>query len=213
MQSGLTNDLTDKGLKFAANSGAEYTAKLGSTVKIQGTEKKEGHEYTADNLTTEIDENGNITILMDKDMSVEKLAVNGKNGKDGAPGSIGISGQDGKAGVGIDGKNGISIKGQNGKDGVTIKGIDGVDGVDGAEGHIGLNGKDGMTDIFTTAGKQGLDGKDGETMTRIVYKDPKGTEHDVATLDDGLKFKGDDTTVINKKLNNTLDIIGGAKGT
>ena len=212
LQSGLTNDLTDKGLKFAANSGAEYTAKLGSTVKIQGTEKKEGHEYTADNLTTEIDENGNITILMDKDMSVEKLAVNGKNGKDGAPGSIGISGQDGKAGVGIDGKNGISIKGQNGKDGVTIKGIDGVDGVDGAEGHIGLNGKDGMTDIFTTAGKPGLDGKDGETMTRIVYKDPKGTEHDVATLDDGLKFKGDDTTVINKKLNNTLDIIGGAKG-
>ena len=96
---------------------------------------------------------------------------------------------------------------------MTIKGIDGVDGVDGAEGHIGLNGKDGMTDIFTTAGKQGLDGKDGETMTRIVYKDPKGTEHDVATLDDGLKFKGDDTTVINKKLNNTLDIIGGAKGT
>ena len=207
--------LTGKGLKFAANSGDEYTAKLGSTVKIQGTDKKEGHEYTADNLTTEIDEKGNITILMDKNVSAEKIAVNGKDGENGKPGtagSIGISGQDGKAGVGIDGKDGISIKGQNGKDGVTIKGIDGVDGVDGLEGHIGLNGKDGMTDIFTTAGTPGLDGKDGETMTRIVYKDPKGTEHEAATLDDGLKFKGDDGKEIAKKLNNTLDIIGGAKG-
>ena len=207
--------LTGKGLKFAANSGDEYTAKLGSTVKIQGTAKKAGHEYTADNLTTEIDKDGNITILMDKNVSAEKIAVNGKDGENGKPGtagSIGISGQDGKAGVGIDGKDGISIKGQNGKDGVTIKGIDGVDGVDGAEGHIGLNGKDGMTDIFTTAGTPGLNGKDGETMTRIVYKDPKGTEHEAATLDDGLKFKGDDGKEIAKKLNNTLDIIGGAKG-
>ena len=207
--------LTGKGLKFAANSGDEYTAKLGSTVKIQGTDKKAGHEYTADNLTTEIDKDGNITILMDKNVSAEKIAVNGKDGENGKPGtagSIGISGQDGKAGVGIDGKDGISIKGQNGKDGVTIKGIDGVYGVDGAEGHIGLNGKDGMTDIFTTAGTPGLNGKDGETMTRIVYKDPKGTEHEAATLDDGLKFKGDDGKEIAKKLNNTLDIIGGAKG-
>ena len=207
--------MTGKGLKFAANSGDEYTAKLGSTVKIQGTAKQKDHEYTADNLTTEIDEKGNITILMDKNVSAEQIAVNGKDGKNGEPGtagSIGISGQDGKAGVGIDGKDGISIKGQNGKDGVTIKGIDGVDGVDGAEGHIGLNGKDGMTDIFTTAGTLGLDGKDGETMTRIVYKDPKGTEHEAATLDDGLKFKGDDGKEIAKKLNNTLDIIGGAKG-
>ena len=215
LQSGLTSNLTNTGLKFAANSGNEYTAKLGTTVKVLGTAKKEGHEYTADNLTTEIDEKGNITILMDKNVSAEKIAVNGKDGEKGKPGtagSIGISGQDGKAGVGIDGKDGISIKGQNGKDGVTIKGIDGVDGVDGAEGHIGLNGKDGMTDIFTTAGTPGLDGKDGETMTRIVYKDPKGTEHEAATLDDGLKFKGDDGKEIAKKLNNTLDIIGGAKG-
>lgn len=217
----------DKGLKFAANSGAEYTAKLGSTVKIQGTEKKEGHEYTADNLTTEIDEKGNITILMDKDMSVEKLAVNGKDGKDGAPGSIGINGRDGKSGIGIDGKDGISIKGRDGKDGVTMKAVDGENGT---EGHIGLtgpagtNGKDGTNAIDITVkngydkagqdGKDGINGKngvDGTSLTRIVYTDGAG-EHQVATMEDGLKFKGDDTTVINKKLNNTLDIIGGAKG-
>lgn len=224
----------DKGLKFAANSGAEYTAKLGSTVKIQGTAKKENHEYTADNLTTEIDENGNITILMDKDMSVEKLAVNGKDGKDGAPGtpgSIGINGRDGQSGVGIDGKDGISIKGKDGKDGVTMKAVDGKDGT---EGHIGLTGPAGTngikgadgqpgTSIDITVkngydGKAGTDGKDGvkgekgvdgTSLTRIVYKDGAG-EHQVATMEDGLKFKGDDGTEIAKKLNNTLDIIGGA---
>jgi len=220
--------LTGKGLKFAANSGA-YTAKLGTTVKIQGTDKKAGHEYTADNLTTKIDEEGNITILMDKDISTETLAVNGKDGKDGQPGtagSIGIKGKDGDAGIGIDGKNGISIKGKDGKDGVTIKAVDGKDGT---EGHIGLtgpkgtNGKDGTNAIDITVkngydGETGSDGKDGvkgekgvdgTSLTRIVYTDGTG-EHQVATLEDGLKFKGDDTTVIAKKLNNTLDIIGGA---
>lgn len=212
--------LTDKGLIFAANEGKEHTAKLGSKVTIQGTQKKDGHEYTADNLTTEIDENGNIKILMDKDMSVEKLAVNGKNGKDGAPGSIGISGQDGQSGIGIDGKDGISIKGNDGKDGVTIKVDNGKDGKDGSEGHIGLTGRDGSSaDIIVKKGyddkdkgingANGVDGKNG--ITRIVYTDAAG-DHQVATMEDGLKFKGDDTTVINKKLNNTLDIIGGAKG-
>lgn len=221
----------DKGLKFAANSGAEYTAKLGSTVKIQGTEKKAGHEYTADNLTTEIDGNGNITILMDKDMSVEKLAVNGKDGKEGAPGtagSIGISGQDGQSSVGIDGKDGISIKGRDGKDGVTMKAVDGENGT---EGHIGLKGPAGTngikgadgqpgTSIDITVkngynGANGVNGKngvDGTSLTRIVYTDGAG-EHQVATMEDGLKFKGDDGTEIAKKLNNTMEIIGGADST
>ena len=233
--------LTGKGLKFAANSGAEYTAKLGSTVTIQGIEKKEGHEYTADNLTTEIDEKGNIKILMDKDMSVEKLAVNGKDGKEGAPGtpgSIGINGQDGKSGIGIDGKDGISIKGKDGKDGVTMKAVDGKNGT---EGHIGLagpagtngiKGADGQpgTSIDITVkngyddgakgidGSKGVDGKDGEDgITRIVYTDKTG-DHQVATMEDGMKYAGDDaqndkTKVIAKKLNNTMEIIGGADST
>ena len=228
--------LTGKGLKFAANSGAEYTAKLGSTVKIQGTEKKEGHEYTADNLTTEIDEKGNITILMDKNVSAEKIAVNGKDGKNGEPGtagSIGINGQDGKSGIGIDGKDGISIKGKDGKDGVTMKAVDGKNGT---EGHIGLTGPAGTngikgadgqpgTSIDITVkngyddgakgidGSKGVDGKDGEDgITRIVYTDKTG-DHQVATMEDGLKFKGDDGTEIAKKLNNTMEIIGGADST
>ena len=93
---------------------------------------------------------------------------------------------------GKDGKNGLSIKGD--------KGVVGVDGTDGA------NGKDGMT--------------------RIVYEtkhpDPKNpgkdmvVKHEVATMDDGMKYAGDDaqdtdkSKVIAKKLNQTVDIIGGA---
>lgn len=219
----VQSGLTDKGLTFVTNDG-EHVAKLGSKVTIQGTAKKADHEYTADNLTTEIDKDGNITILMDKDMSVEKLAV---NGKPGTPGSIGVKGQDGQSGVGIDGKDGISIKGRDGKDGVTIKAVDGKDGT---EGHIGLtgpagtNGKDGTNAVDITVkngynteakdGKDGINGEkgvDGTSLTRVVYEDKNG-EHQIATLEDGLKFKGDNGKEISKKLNNTLEIIGGAKG-
>lgn len=141
----------------------------------------------------------------------DNLSIGGKDGADGKDGHIGVNGADGKSGVGIDGKDGISIKGKDGKDGVTIKGIDGVDGVDGAEGHIGLNGKDGMTDIWTKPGAPGLNGKDGETMTRIVYKDPQGQEHQAATLDDGLKFGGDFGDASAVKLNKQVNVKGNAR--
>ena len=163
--------------------------------------------------------------MMDKDITADNVTV-GKAGTDGKDGHIGVNGKDGVSGVGIDGKDGISVKGdkgevgingndgisvkgKDGKDGVTIKGEDGVDGVDGPEGHIGLNGKDGMTDIWTKPGAPGLDGADGTTMTRVVYKDPKGTEHQVATLDDGMKYSGDTGTQLKMKLNTNVNVKGG----
>ena len=135
------------------------------------------------------------------------IGTKGADGKDGVDGSIGVNGKDGSSVV-INGTDGISVKGADGKDGVTITGKDGVDGVDGAEGHIGLNGKDGMTDIYTTPGQPGVNGKDGETMTRIIYTDPKGANHEVATLDDGMKYTGD-TGSAAVKLNKTVNIVGG----
>ncbi|MGN0947797.1 MAG: S-layer homology domain-containing protein [Megasphaera sp.] len=161
-------------------------------------------------------ENGKVTFKLADDLMTQTITVTGKDGKygqPGTPGHIGIDGKDGQSGIGIDGKDGISIKGQNGKDGVTLKGIDGKDGVDGAEGHIGLNGKDGMVDIWTKPGRPGVDGKNGETMTRIVYKNPAGQEHQGATLDDGLKFHGDSGDVVTRKLNTQLDVLGGQTDT
>ena len=101
-------------------------------------------------------------------------------------------------------------------------GKDGKDGADGKPGTIGLvgpagtNGKDGAVDITIQKGEDGkdgskgangVDGKDG--INRIVYEDKNG-KHQAATMEDGLKFAGDDGKEIAKKLNNTLEIVGGA---
>ncbi|WP_370837601.1 S-layer homology domain-containing protein [Megasphaera sp.] len=175
-------------------------------VTVEGGTAAGTADYAGENLKLKVtDDNGQKTY--DLKLS-DKLSIGGKDGQDG---HIGVNGQDGKSGVGIDGKDGISIKGKDGNDGVTIKGIDGVDGVDGAEGHIGLNGKDGMTDIWTKPGTPGLNGKDGETMTRIVYKDPSGQEHEAATLDDGLKFGGDFGNASAVKLDKQVNVKGNAK--
>ena len=122
-----------------------------------------------------------------------KVGNDGKDGKDGVDGKIGVNGKDGSAVV-INGKDGsIGLNGKDGKDGLTIKGANGQDGVD------GKNGKDGMT--------------------RIVYEDKNNNKHEVATTDDGMKYAGDDaqgadkSKVISKKLNQTLDITGGADST
>ena len=129
--------------------------------------------------------NASVAYSLDKDISVETVTVTGQNGKDG---KIGIDGKDGVDGK--DGKNRVEITVEKG-----AKGVDGTDGHDGVNGH---NGKDGMT--------------------RIVYED-KGGKQEVATLNDGMKYAGDDaqgtdkTKVIAKKLNETLDIIGGANKT
>ena len=235
----ITNEaIKGKGLYFGANSGATVLNKLGSTVKIQGEGTKADSEYSGKNVKTKVsqDASGNtiIDVMLDKELSADKVIV-GKAGADGKDGVIGVNGKDGVSGVGINGKDGISvkgdkgevgingndgisIKGKDGKDAVTINGKDGVPGVDGKEGHIGLNGKDGITDIWTRPGQPGLNGANGTTMTRVVYKDPKGNEHEVATLDDGLKFAGDDgqtdkSKVIAKLLNKTMDIVGGADNT
>ena len=122
-----------------------------------------------------------------------KVGNDGKDGKDGVDGKIGVNGKDGSAVV-INGKDGsIGLNGKDGKDGLTIKGANGQDGVD------GKNGQDGMT--------------------RIVYEDKNNNKHEVATTDDGMKYAGDDaqgadkSKVIAKKLNQTLDITGGADST
>ena len=118
---------------------------------------------------------------------------------------VGHDGKDGKPGV--DGKIGV-----NGKDGSSVV-------INGKDGSIGLNGKDGKDGLTMKAkdGQPGVNGKDG--ITRIVYEDNSKNTHEVATLDDGMKYAGDDaqgtdkSKVIAKKLNQTMDIVGGANST
>lgn len=105
----------------------------------------------------------------------------GEKGDNGIDGSIGVAGKDGSA-VTINGKDGsIGMNGKDGKDGLTMKSAKGQDGVDGPNGANG--------------------------MTRIVYEDDGHATHEVATLDDGLKFAGNKGSVA-KKLNETMTIKG-----
>ena len=188
--------LIEKGLKFDANTGGVKTNKLGSTVKIQGEGNKADTEYSGENVKTIIgqDTDGNTTIdvKLDKNLKADSVVV-GKDGKDGVDGKIGVNGKDGASVV------------LNGKDGsIGLTGPKGADGKDGASAKISV--KDGVP---------GVDGQPGDKLTRIVYQDKDGNEHEVATHDDGMKFAGDDgqtdaTKVIKKHLNNVVDIVGGA---
>ena len=169
------------------------------------------------NLTVkqEIGTDGNqtYTYALNKDLTnLDKVVVNGKDGQDGKDG-VTITGPQGAAGT--DGNNGkVGISGKDGKDAVSISGKDGVGHI-GLTGPAGKDGKNATADITVKDGVPGVDGQPGETMTRIVYQDKDGNEHQVATHDDGMKFAGDDgqtdtTKVIKKHLNNVVDIVGGA---
>ena len=211
--------LIDKGLVFDANNADPKTNKLGSKVTIAGTGALANGEnfadkYSTNNIRTNIaqDQDGNTTVEigLNKNLKgLESVNVPGKDGVDGKDG-VSITGKDGANGV--DGKVGI---GKDGKDAVSISGKDGIGHI-GLTGPAGKDGKDATADITVKEGKAGVDGKDGvDGITRIVYQDKDGNEHEVATHDDGMKFAGDDgqtddTKVIKKHLNNVVDIVGGA---
>ena len=211
--------LIDKGLVFDANNADPKTNKLGSKVTIAGTGALANGEnfadkYSTNNIRTNIaqDQDGNTTVEigLNKNLKgLESVNVPGKDGVDGKDG-VSITGKDGANGV--DGKVGI---GKDGKDAVSISGKDGIGHI-GLTGPAGKDGKDATADITVKEGKAGVDGKDGvDGITRIVYQDKDGNEHEVATHDDGMKFAGDDgqtddSKVIKKHLNNVVDIVGGA---
>jgi len=87
--------------------------------------------------------------------------------------------------------------------------------LNGADGTMGVRGKDGANASITAAkGADGLTGT-GAGKDRIVYetKDANGNsvKETVATMNDGLHFAGDNgNTVIDKTLNEKLEIVGGA---
>ena len=234
-------DFTDlnvtSGNNYGFNTNAGGNLATGTTASVKPVASGKTVTYAAGkNLTVEQKEtSGDITYTyaLDKDLTnLDKVVVNGKDGVNGHDGVtiIGPQGATGAPGMpgtnGIDGKVGIS--GKDGKDAVSISGKDGV-------GHIGLTGPQGPAgadgkgvDISTDHGTQTLvkqEANNDNKSERIVYvpKDKDGNplkdgdgntiKREVATMDDGLKFKGDNATVIKKPLGEQLDIIGGATGT
>ena len=200
----LGDDITKKGMDFAGNTG-DFHRDLGQKVTIKGEGQGADSDYSGENIKT-VAENGNVTIKMAKNLKTDSVTTKtvtadtvttdkvkvGKNGQDG----VSITGPD--AANGTDGK--VAITGKDGKDAVSMSGKDGV-------GHIGLTGKDGRNaDMIADKGDSDLG---GNAITRIKYQDENGKTHQVATKDDGMKYGGDSGNVINKKLNEQVNVIGG----
>ena len=200
----LGDDITKKGMDFAGNTG-DFHRDLGQKVTIKGEGQGADSDYSGENIKT-VAENGNVTIKMAKNLKTDSVTTKtvtadtvttdkvkvGKNGQDG----VSITGPD--AANGTDGK--VAVTGKDGKDAVSMSGKDGV-------GHVGLTGKDGRNaDITADKGDSDLG---GNAITRIKYQDEQGKTHQVATKDDGMKYGGDSGNVINKKLNEQVNVIGG----
>ena len=200
----LGDDITKKGMDFAGNTG-DFHRDLGQKVTIKGEGQGADSDYSGENIKT-VAENGNVTIKMAKNLKTDSVTTKtvtadtvttdkvkvGKNGQDG----VSITGPD--AVNGTDGR--VSVTGKDGKDAVSMSGKDGI-------GHIGLTGKDGRNaDMIADKGDSDLG---GNAITRIKYQDEQGKTHQVATKDDGMKYGGDFGNVINKKLNEQVNVIGG----
>ena len=200
----LGDDITKKGMDFAGNTG-DFHRDLGQKVTIKGEGQGADSDYSGENIKT-VAENGNVTIKMAKNLKTDSITTKtviadtvntdkvkvGKNGQDG----VSITGPD--AANGTDGK--VAVTGKDGKDAVSMSGKDGV-------GYIGLTGKDGRNaDIIADKGDSDLG---GNAITRIKYQDEQGKTHQVATKDDGMKYGGDSGNVINKKLNEQVNVVGG----
>ena len=106
-----------KGLNFQANTketnGSYKTVNraLGNTVAVRANDAQKDHTYTTDNLTTEIDDNGIITVKMDTQITADKVTV-GTGDKaitlDGSNGNV-TTGSSTLGGTGLTIANGPSV--------------------------------------------------------------------------------------------------------
>ena len=200
---------TATGLKFDANVGGMKTNKLGSTVLVKGEGTAADNDYSGENIKTFItqDNDGNTTInvKMNRSLVADSIKVN-KNGKDAKDGVTltgpDANGTDGKVGIsGKDGKDAVSMSGKDGVGHIGLAGPAGTNGVNGSNG-IDMSVKNGYDDPAKgVKGEKGVDGVNA--ITRIVYQDANG-EHQVATMDDGLQFTGNNENTVNKHKLNTL---------
>lgn len=190
--------LTDTGIIFAGNTGSGTLA-LGKTAKIQGANLADGttlaEDYSTANLTTATakaaDGTVTTTIYGKKDMAGRSLSL----GNQDANGSI---------------ANPVAVlKAQAASSTDTTQ-----------TGHLVLKGTK-PTDTVTTAAQTSADiyvqdgsdellPADSKKMTRVTYNDESSGTHELATMEDGMKFKGDDGNTSAVLLNGTLGVTGGA---
>ncbi|MFK3618965.1 YadA-like family protein [Pasteurella multocida] len=201
LKDAITNitSATNGGFGLKDKEGKEFKQDLGTAAQITGD----------DNINTKVVE------LENQGKKYNALEVSlADNITLGKPTEGGVEGKD--ASITVTGKDGASVV------------LNGKDGTIGLTGPRGADGKSVSTDIGVKEGAAGVDGTDGSngtSKTRIVYtlkdkdgnpiKDANGQPitEEVATLNDGMKFEGNDGTVVTRKLNETLGIKGGIDAT
>lgn len=196
----------DQGINFTASATAggatkeSYNAKLGSTIGIFG-KNQDGHTYNSNNINTTIDDQGNIRVLLDDNLTATSLTA-GSHDAAGVDGSIMATGQ-----------GGAYLK---------LNGADGSLRMGDASGNFAAMVQNYGGPKFldsTAAGSPRIQywaASDGQSES-----DASQTLHTLATLEDGLTYAGDNylstdsNTVIAKTLNSTtpLSITGGADST
>ncbi|MDU3777936.1 MAG: YadA-like family protein [Veillonella sp.] len=213
--------------KVSATEGAVATGSAGTQNIADGktVTMKAGKNLTVNQVN---DGAGNASVAFSLDKNLENLDKVVVNGNDGATGQAGVSIVGPKGANGVDGNDGkVGIAGKDGKDAVSISGKDGVGhiGLQGPKGTPGTPGADGASlDISTDHGTQTLvkpEANNNNQSERIVYvpkdangnplKDTDGNDikREVATMDDGLKFTGNNTGTENKhKLGSLVKVQG-----
>lgn len=201
-----------RGLNFTTNTtdassttGYKVVNKaLGDTVSIKAHDVQAGHTYTTDNLTTSIDDSGNITIAMDTQLTADKVTVgSGINALtlDGSNGTLttGSSTLNG-SGLSLTGGPSITTSGISGGSKQIISVASGASGVDTA-GKAVYGTEDNAAnigDVKTIASQMVTVSKDSTKNNTKVTKTTKtdGTVDYEVALNDTLTL-GDNGAVLN----------------
>ena len=177
----------DQGLNLEGNTkaadGTSYKSvnrKLGNTIAVRASDAKSGHTYTSDNLTTDVDDNGVITVKMDNQVNLgQKNTSEGAN--DGYDGNLHVTGKGG---------NYVEI---NGSDGSFRMGL--------GDQYASLNQNYGGAKYLK---------EQGDSSPRFTYmvNGDETTKQTLATLGDGMNYSGD-TGNAAVLLNKDVQITGG----
>ena len=173
-----------------------------------------------------------VKVDVNRDLNIDSVTTGGP-AKDGVPGKDGAmtvkdaAGKDGVSAAAKDGKGTLTLNnakaGKDGKDAASVAistdkapadldntPKDAVRANDGkwyAPADVDVKTENGTTVVTPKDGKSPI--ADAPTMDRIQYKGTDGKLRDVATMDDGLRFQGDDGESISKPLNSTVQLTGG----
>lgn len=191
LQNLASKTTVDQGLNLEGNTkaadGTSYKSvnrKLGDTIAVRAADVKSGHTYTSDNLTTDVDDNGVITVKMDNQVNLgQKNTSEGAN--DGYDGNLHVTGKSG---------NYVEL---NGSDGSFRMGL--------GDQYASLNQNYGGAKYLK---------EQGDSSPRFTYtvNGDENTKQTLATLSDGMNYSGD-TGKAAVLLNKDVQITGGVTDT